>query len=150
MQAVRKKDETIAFRDPVSSLLLAIIFILAIQRLHNEKINNINKPVASAPAAVDLSSVVSPDVNYNSATNDGAQITGEQNIGAQDPSSASRFTTDRQFLEAQSNIIPNSSYMSQVKTFETQFGAQGLDDGVQGYDSAYSNNLTQQASVFSL
>jgi hypothetical protein len=162
----------IAFRDPVTSLLLSIIFILAIQRLHNEKINNVNKlPLkldSGAAASSDQSSVLptyncntsvpinETDINYNSATNEiknNPDIIQEQNNGnfaPKDASSASRFTTDRQFIDSQSNIIPNSSYMSQVKTFESQFGAQGLDDGVQGYDCAYSKNLTQQASVFSL
>ncbi len=58
-----------------------------------------------------------------------------------------RFTNDRQFSDAQSNILPDSSYMSEVKTFENQFGSQGLDDKVQGFTNI-KYNLIDNSSVF--
>jgi len=154
----------VAFRDPVTSLLLAIIFILAIQRLHNEKITNtVINPTQPSQPSQENESVNIPEVNFNAATNelnnqDHDQVSVEQNgahsnmyqTAENQPSFNTRFTTNSQFIDAQSNIIPNSSYMSQVKTFESQFGAQGLEDGVQGYDFNYTNNLVEKSSMFSI
>ena len=149
----------VALEDPVISLLLAIIFIIAVQRLHNQKINNeLNKKLMNDEDIDDL-----PELELNDdeteqmisetepvqllevPVNDVMDVN-DQVVGDCNPQSMAAFTTDDQFLSTQSNIIPNSSYMSQIKTFENQFGTQGLEDEIQGYNLSNNHFLATKSA----
>jgi hypothetical protein len=184
----------VAYKDPVMSLLLAIIFIIAIQRLHNNKLNTISSVKATADynnsnLNSNYNSNINPydSKNYSNPIKDNSKLLDDNldlidnnkddndynlvsnpDYSNQSSSSSSndihindviddqiyeiepdtRFTNENQFLNAQSNIIPQSSYMSQIKTFENQFGTQGLEDDIQGFSCNGSNTLTYVSSAF--
>jgi len=143
----------VALEDPVISLLLAIIFIIAIQRLHNQKINNnLNTQL------INDDDVDEPELEINDDDDEKTEpvqllevpvnnvMDVNDQVGDCNPQSMAAFTTDEQFLSTQSNIIPNSSYMSQIKTFENQFGTQGLEDEIQGYNLSNSHFLETKSA----
>ena len=186
----------VAYKDPVMSLLLAIIFIIAIQRLHNNKLNTLSSVKATnydsnSNFNSNYNSNINPyesknysnpikddnklfddnlDLIDNKSDNDNTDYNLVANPDYSNQSSSSnnmdaidvnviddqiyeitpdtRFTNDNQFLNAQSNIIPQSSYMSQIKTFENQFGTQGLEDDIQGFSCNGNNKLTYVSSAF--
>ena len=179
----------VAYKDPVMSLLLAIIFIIAIQRLHNSKLNTISLSSSNYNPNMNNSNYINPydsknysdpikddnkllddnlDLIDNNDNNNDDNLVSNPDYSNQSPSNDindinvnnviddqiyeiepdTRFTTEKQFLNAQSNIIPQSSYMSQIKTFENQFGTQGLEDDIQGFSCNGNNKLTYVSSAF--
>lgn len=152
----------VALEDPIISLLLAIIFIIAIQKLHNKKINSLNNQLLNELIDKKDISQNEDDDNYldinnkiNTNVADIIESIDTRSVPIHSPNDMdtlenvvneyTSFTNDRQFINAQSNVIPDTSYMSQIKTFENQFGTQGLEDEVQGYTD---NGLENKFSSF--
>lgn len=152
----------VALEDPIISLLLAIIFIIAIQKLHNKKINSLNNQLLNELIDKKDISQNEDDDNYldinnkiNTNVADIVESIDTRSVPIHSPNDMdtlenvvneyTSFTNDRQFINAQSNVIPDTSYMSQIKTFENQFGTQGLEDEVQGYTD---NGLENKFSSF--
>ena len=125
------------FKDVISALLLALCFILSVQEL--KKRNTVVKPMFNTFNNYKVNNSVHANMNMNNDSNSmGPVSTFMDAVMPEDvPDPAFKtitqnivdgsFTTDAQFLDAQSNGVQGADPDNGIKTFVNQHGAQGLD-----------------------
>jgi hypothetical protein len=135
-----------ALLDPASALLMAAAYLFTVQQLNRPEIKVV---VSSRPMMMNSTprqmkenfDEVTPVVANNQTMAPAISITSE--IHSEHPAYQTMtenlakqgvFTSDLQFKDAQSNMIPNIDQNVGIKTLTNQFSAQGIDLP-RGFDS---------------
>jgi hypothetical protein len=123
------------FKNIITALMLALAFIMTLKELKNRNTSRYSEPVLPNLKANDLihTNVIQlkdqlPQDTSNEDILHPAFKTMTQNL-VENP-----FTTDKQFMDVQSNMVQGVDPDMGVKTLTHQHGAQGLDIPL-GYDT---------------